>query len=100
MTNDISNRELKEVLVGMKDSFREQNDSLKSFINQTNVNITQLNDNLTWHNSKSVENNTKMQTHLLLIAKLGKWFLIALFVFALISIGREAIAQQILGIVI
>jgi len=101
---DISNRDLKEFL-------KESNSNTKEFIKQTNANITQLNDNLVFHASKSIELNSinnerlhnvvqKLEALNKILSIGGKWILIAFFLFALLAIGKDFIAQKILGIIV
>jgi len=85
--SDISNRELKETLI-----------ELKEFIKQTNVNVTKLNDNQIFHNQELI----KLNEHLKVWTTLGNklipkivWLITVLIAIILFMAGYTFLFDKI-----
>jgi len=98
--SDISNRELREVLISVKDSNIAQTASLKECISNNSVNIKQLNDNQVFHNKELIKFNLTLETWSKLLPKFAKWGVIVIFILLsiiLVMSGYKFLWEVILG---
>ena len=98
MKGDISNREIKETIQEMRASFKEQNDSLRYFIEQTNVNVKSLNDNQLFHNQEMVKLNNKLELWAKLTSGLIPkvvWIILILIAIILFMAGYTFLFEKI-----